>query len=54
MEPGSTAETVPPDDEQERGGEAACALSRVCEGCGALEDGPPTPVCGRCGTSRAG
>jgi hypothetical protein len=35
-------------------GEAACALHRVCEACGALEDGPPQPVCGRCGAPRAG
>ena len=37
---------------EESGGEAACALHRVCEACGALEDGPPAPVCPRCGTVR--
>ena len=36
------------------GGEAACALHRVCEDCGALEDGPPAPVCPRCGAARGG
>jgi hypothetical protein len=39
---------------EEPGGEAACALHRVCDACGALEDGPPAPVCRRCGTVRAG
>ena len=36
------------------GGEAACALHRVCDACGALEDGPPPPVCARCGAPRGG
>lgn len=44
---------VQPTEEQD-GGETACALHRVCDACGALEDGPPLPVCSRCGTARAG
>jgi hypothetical protein len=47
-----------PDDQrpadEEAGGEAACALHRVCDACGALEEGPPQPVCGRCGAARPG
>ena len=39
---------------EEPGGEAACALHRVCDACGALEVGPPTRVCGRCGSVRPG
>ena len=42
------------DEGEGAGGEAACALHRVCDACGALEDGPPAAVCGRCGTARAG
>lgn len=38
--------------DDEPGGEAACALARVCERCGALPDGPPGPVCERCGAPR--
>ena len=38
-------------DEQDSG-ETACALHRVCDACGALEDGPPLPACGRCGAVR--
>ncbi len=45
----------PPQQAQDRPeAEAACALHRVCDACGALEDGPPPPVCGRCGALRAG
>jgi hypothetical protein len=44
----------PAEDEHDVGGEAACALHRVCDACGALEDGPPSPVCGRCGAARPG
>ena len=44
----------PPADEQEAGGETACDLHRVCDACGALEDGPPALVCGRCGAARDG
>lgn len=46
----------PPPDEEEVGGEAACALHRVCEACGALEEGPQVQVqvCGRCGAPRDG
>ena len=36
------------------GGETACDLHRVCDACGALEDGPPPPVCARCGAPRTG
>ena len=52
-DPGTGVEPTPA-DEQQAGGEAACALHRVCDACGALEDGPPAPVCGRCGAARAG
>lgn len=31
---------------------AVCWLERVCDACGGLGDGPPAPVCGRCGTPR--
>lgn len=51
-EPSTSAEDLPaPEDAV---GDPACALHRVCEACGALEDGPPAPVCGRCGTARPG
>ena len=53
-DPQPSAEAVPADEVADAGGEAACALHRVCESCGALEDGPPPPVCGRCGAARAG
>ena len=49
-EPERQGERVPEED----GGEAACALHRVCEVCGALEDGPPAPACPRCDAARAG
>jgi hypothetical protein len=39
---------------EQDGGDTACALHRVCDACGALEDGPPLPVCGRCGAARTG
>jgi hypothetical protein len=39
--------------EEQDGGETACALHRVCDACGALEDGPPLAVCCRCGATRA-
>ena len=52
---GVTGPECDPDEEREPpGGAAACDLHRVCDACGALEDGPPAPVCGRCGTARAG
>ena len=41
------------DEPEELGGGPACDLHRVCETCGALEDGPPPPVCGRCGAVRS-
>ena len=53
-QPCTGAEDRPADSAEEPGGEAACALHRVCEACGALEDGPPASVCGRCGTARTG
>lgn len=37
---------------REGGGDTACWLERVCDTCGGLADGPPAPVCERCGTSR--
>ena len=40
--------------EETGGGETACDLHRVCDACGALEDGPPPAVCARCGAPRAG
>ncbi len=45
-----------PDGPQDEpaGGENACDLHRVCDACGALEDGPPPPVCARCGAARTG
>jgi hypothetical protein len=45
---------LPQEQEEPSGGETACALHRVCDACGALEDGPPQPVCGRCGSPRDG
>ena len=48
------ADRPPADEGEPAGGESACALHRVCDACGALEDGPPQPVCGRCGAVRAG
>jgi ribosomal protein L40E len=38
--------------EREATADSVCWLERVCEACGALDDGPPAPVCGRCGTPR--
>jgi DNA-binding MarR family transcriptional regulator len=34
----------------EEGGDSVCWLERVCDDCGALVDGPPEPVCARCGS----
>ena len=45
----AAAVTDPADDEA---GDAVCWLERVCERCGALEDGPPRPACPRCGAAR--
>ncbi len=53
-EPATSPERLPADEGEEPGGDAACALHRVCDACGTLEDGHPVPVCGRCGTARAG
>ena len=33
-------------------GDPVCWLERVCDACGALEDGPPAPGCARCGAPR--
>ena len=38
--------------EEPSGGDPVCWLERVCDGCGALADGPPEPVCPRCGAAR--
>lgn len=35
----------------EAGGDPACWLDRVCEGCGALVEGRPPVVCWRCGAA---
>jgi hypothetical protein len=43
-----------PEPDEPAGGETACDLHRVCDACGALEDGPVPPVCVRCGAPRAG
>lgn len=37
---------------EEPGSGAVCWLERVCDSCGALEDGPPAATCPRCGTPR--
>ena len=43
---------VPPrPDDADKGGDSACWLERVCDACGALPDGPPKPVCDRCGSA---
>lgn len=44
----------PPEPEEgpRAGGDAVCWLERVCDRCGALDDGPPTAVCERCGAPR--
>lgn len=34
----------------EEGGDAACWVDRVCDRCGALEDGPAAAFCPRCGS----
>ena len=34
------------------GGDPVCWLEQVCDACGALSDGPPAPVCPRCGAAR--
>ncbi|MCW2678907.1 MAG: hypothetical protein JWM62_308 [Frankiales bacterium] len=39
----------PPADD-EAVGDPVCWLERVCDDCGALADGPPEPVCARCGS----
>ena len=39
------------EDELDAAGDPVCWLERVCERCGALEDGLPPPVCARCGTA---
>lgn len=45
---------TPPEHEQPHaGGDAVCWLERVCDRCGALDDGPPTAVCERCGAPRS-
>jgi uncharacterized OB-fold protein len=36
-------------DDFDAGGDAACWLGRVCPDCGALEEGPATESCWRCG-----
>ena len=38
--------------DEEPAGDPVCWLERVCDACGALEDGPPAPVCARCGAPR--
>lgn len=53
-EPQPSVEPLPADEGEEPGGEAACALHRVCDACGTLEQGPLRPVCGRCGAARTG
>ena len=40
------------DPDDDRPGDPVCWLERVCERCGGLEDGPPGPVCPRCGAAR--
>jgi hypothetical protein len=34
----------------DEGGDPACALPRVCPGCGRLDDGEPPARCPGCGT----
>ena len=50
----SDAEDGPPPsprpEEGARAADSACWLERVCYSCGALADGPPEPVCERCGS----
>lgn len=41
-------------DGEDGGGDPVCWLTRVCDDCGALADGPPTDVCERCGARRVG
>ena len=46
------SEPAAPPEPTGQGGEAACWLDRVCEGCGALPDGEPGARCERCGAER--
>lgn len=42
-----------PDFDPAEGGDAACWLGRVCDDCGALNEGPRSLPCWRCGATWA-
>jgi rubrerythrin len=40
-----------PDADDDRGGDAACWLRRVCQACGSMADADPPTTCPVCGAA---